>query len=161
MDFDFTSLGYNLDSGALGDDTTIDNCLQGGATGDQGSTDPALGPLQDNGGPTQTIAPALNSPAVDKGHNPGVGPDPTQDQRGFARPFDMSPPNANDGTDVGAFEHTATSGGGGTTTPPPTTTPSDKRAAALKKCKKKRTKRQRKKCRKKANRLVDVSPSQV
>jgi CSLREA domain-containing protein len=105
----FGSLGYNLDTGALGNSTSTDSCLQGGATGDQASvsnTNLALGPLQDNGGPTQTMAPGINSFAVDKGTAAG---DPT-DQRGLARTFDMNPSNADDGTDVGAFEQTILSG---------------------------------------------------
>ena len=107
---DFTSAGYNLDSGPLGDSSTNNNCLEGGLSSDQGSTDPALGPLQANGGPTQTMAPGVNSPAVDKGKNPQVGPDVAEDQRGFTRPFDMGPANATggDGTDVGAFEQVIT-----------------------------------------------------
>jgi hypothetical protein len=54
-----TSLGYNLSSdggaGALH------------ATGDQINTDPMLGPLQDNGGPTFTHALLPGSPAIDHG----------------------------------------------------------------------------------------------
>ena len=45
---------------------------------------PQLGPLQNNGGPTQTHALALTSPALDKGKSFGL----TTDQRGQARPFD-------------------------------------------------------------------------
>ena len=42
--------------------------------------DPMLGPLQDNGGPTQTMLPAAGSPAI------GTGAQcPTIDQRGMAR----------------------------------------------------------------------------
>jgi hypothetical protein len=72
--------------------------------------------LQDNGGPTQTIALLVGSPALDKGTSNGL----TTDQRGtgFARIFD-DPAIANavggDGTDVGAFEVQA---------PLPTPTPS-------------------------------------
>jgi CSLREA domain-containing protein len=92
---DFGSLGYNLDTGAT--------CLGTPATGDQtGVTTPSLnlGPLQDNGGPTFTRAPGLNSPAVDKGTAAGD----TTDQRGLLRTFNMNPSNADDGTDVGALE---------------------------------------------------------
>jgi hypothetical protein len=52
----------------------------------------ALGPLQDNGGPTWTMALPAGSPAIDAG-DPALGP--ATDQRLFAR--DASP-------DVGAFE---------------------------------------------------------
>ena len=60
------------------------------------NTDPLLGPLADNGGPTLTMALAPNSPALDKGSNPaGL----TFDQRGspFVRTF-------GGGTDIGALE---------------------------------------------------------
>ena len=69
--------------------------------------DPKLDPngLQDNGGPTKTIALLFGSPAIDKGTSNGL----TSDQRGsgFARTFDdPAIPNAtgDDGTDIGAFE---------------------------------------------------------
>ncbi len=65
--------------------------------------DPLLGPLANNGGPTQTMALLPGSPALDKGISNGL---PT-DQRGFARTLDF-PALANatggDGTDIGAFE---------------------------------------------------------
>src|SRR5829696_2050726 len=65
--------------------------------------DPQLGPLADNGGPTQTEAPASNSPAIDAGSSPGL----SSDQRGVQRPIDFPViPNAagEDGADIGAFE---------------------------------------------------------
>ena len=53
--------------------------------------DPLLGPLQDNGGPTHTMALLDGSPAV------GAGADcPQSDQRGVAR---------TDGCDIGAYQH--------------------------------------------------------
>lgn len=56
--------------------------------------DPLLGPLQDNGGPTQTMALLPGSPAFDAGTTvPGL----TTDQRGIARPQGSAP-------DIGAFE---------------------------------------------------------
>jgi predicted outer membrane repeat protein len=65
--------------------------------------DPQLGPLASNGGPTQTMALASTSPAVDKGSAFGL----TSDQRGVQRPIDF-PGIANatggDGSDIGAFE---------------------------------------------------------
>jgi hypothetical protein len=93
-----TSHGYNLSSDNGGDLLT--------ATGDQINTDPMLGPLQDNGGPTFTHAPLTGSPAIDAGKNFTAR---TTDQRGagFVRTFDdASIANANDGdgTDIGAFE---------------------------------------------------------
>jgi hypothetical protein len=57
-------------------------------------TDPMLGPLADNGGPTPTMALLPGSPAIDAGDGsvcPGV------DQRGVARPQGA-------GCDIGAFE---------------------------------------------------------
>lgn len=91
------SQGYNLvDDMGLG----VFN-----ATGDQVNTDPLLDPagLQDNGGPTQTLALTSNSPAIDKGKSLGL----TTDQRGNPRPVDMPgyPSATNgDGSDIGAFE---------------------------------------------------------
>ncbi len=85
--------------------------------------DPMLASLQNNGGPTRTMALTPGSPALDK----GINTDPihlTTDQRGsgFPRTFDDPiNPNANggDGTDIGAFEVQT----GQTATPTPTTTP--------------------------------------
>jgi len=57
-------------------------------------TDPLLGPLADNGGPTLTMALSPDSPAVDFGT--AIGAPPT-DQRGFARPSGL-------GVDMGAYE---------------------------------------------------------
>ncbi|HVD71401.1 MAG TPA: choice-of-anchor Q domain-containing protein, partial [Actinomycetota bacterium] len=63
--------------------------------------DPQLGPLADNGGPTFTHLPSINSPVVDKGSAPG---NLTTDQRGQARTVDTGPANAHDGTDIGSVE---------------------------------------------------------
>jgi predicted outer membrane repeat protein len=49
--------------------------------GDQINTDPMLGPLQDNGGPTWTHALLAGSPAIDAG-DPKFSPPPYYDQRG-------------------------------------------------------------------------------
>src|SRR5574338_97327 len=68
-----TSLGYNLSSDNGGGYLS--------APGDQTNTDPILGPLQDNGGPTQTHRPYPQSPAIDAGE-PGFTPPPLYDQRG-------------------------------------------------------------------------------
>jgi hypothetical protein len=67
------------------------------------TADPLLGPLQDNGGPTQTMALLPGSPAIDGGSSFGL----STDQRGDPRPVDFSGiPNAagGDGADIGAFE---------------------------------------------------------
>ena len=76
--------------------------------------DPKLDPngLQNNGGPTQTIALLFNSPAIDKGTATGLTGSLTTDGRetGFRRSFDYpSITNAAgaagaDGTDIGALE---------------------------------------------------------
>src|SRR6266540_3486475 len=68
-----TSNGYNLSSDDGG------GYLNG--PGDQINTDPLLGPLQDNGGPTLTHAPLPGSPAIDAG-DPNFTPPPFLDQRG-------------------------------------------------------------------------------
>ena len=58
------------------------NCGFSG-TGDQAGVDPLLGPLQDNGGDTDTHALGAGSPAIDRGPAAGC---PAEDQRGIARP---------------------------------------------------------------------------
>ena len=69
-------------------------------------SDPQLGPLQDNGGPTWTHAPLPGSPVIDQGKN-FAGSDTDQRGNGFFRTVDLSAlPNASggDGTDIGAVE---------------------------------------------------------
>ena len=62
-------------------------------------TDPMLGQLQDNGGPTWTMAPLPGSPLIDSGSNALVPADLTTDQRGssFDRIFGST-------VDIGSFE---------------------------------------------------------
>jgi hypothetical protein len=79
--------GYNLD----GDDS----CGFTRAT-DITNTDPLLGPLANNGGPTQTMALLPGSPAIDKGGTAANGCLAT-DQRGVTRPQGPA-------CDIGAFE---------------------------------------------------------
>lgn len=96
----FHSDGYNLIG--IGDQSVGFT-----ATGDQVGTtaaaiNPQLGPLQNNGGPTDTMALLSNSSAIDQG-----GGNLTTDQRGEPRPFDdPSIPNVSGGSgrDIGAFE---------------------------------------------------------
>ncbi len=92
-----TSLGYNLASDDGGGVLT--------GPGDQINTDPLLGPLKDNGGPTATYAPLTGSPAIDKGKDIGAT---GQDQRGDVRPVRFDPsipePPGGDGSDIGAVE---------------------------------------------------------
>ena len=68
-----TSHGYNVCSDNGG------GFLNG--PGDQINTEPMLGPLQDNGGPTFTHALLPGSPAIDAG-DPSFTPPPYYDQRG-------------------------------------------------------------------------------
>jgi predicted outer membrane repeat protein len=80
------SLGYNL---------TDDTSCGFTATGDLVVPDAMLGPLQDNGGPTETHDLLDGSPAIDAG---SVScPPPDTDQRGVARPQGT-------GCDIGAVE---------------------------------------------------------
>jgi predicted outer membrane repeat protein len=102
-----TSLGYNLSS----DDGA--GVLTG--TGDQINTDPLLGPLQDNGGPTFTHELLPGSPAIDAG-DPAFAPPPSFDQRGPG--FDRV---VNGRIDIGSFE--VQTGGTPTPTPRPSPTP--------------------------------------
>jgi hypothetical protein len=99
-----TSLGYNLSSDNGG------GYLSG--PGDQTNTNPILGPLQDNGGPTQTHRPYPQSPAIDAG-DPSFTPPPLYDQRGTG--FDRV---VNGRIDIGSFEVQE-----GKPTPPPTPSP--------------------------------------
>jgi hypothetical protein len=76
LDGAFASLGRNLVGNTTGG--------SGFAGSDLLNLDPKLGPLQNNGGPTQTMALLAGSPAIDAGDNTGASAD---DQRGpgFAR----------------------------------------------------------------------------
>ncbi len=88
-----TSYGYNLDSDGT--------CLVIPTAGDLPGTDPLLGPLADNGGPTFTQALLAGSPAIDAiplAHcNNADGNPLTTDQRGVARPQGAA-------CDIGAYE---------------------------------------------------------
>ncbi len=84
-----SNYGNNIDSGT--------SCGCGSFAGSMSDTDPLLGSLADNGGPTRTHALLPGSPAID-----GVTSDPpngssSTDQRGVARP-------QGNGYDIGAFE---------------------------------------------------------
>lgn len=90
--------GYNLSS---------DNSCNFTNTGSVNNTNPKLGPLADNGGPTPTLALLPGSPAVDAAPLAGA---PATDQRGVSRPRGSAP-------DIGAVElapslRIAPSGGG-------------------------------------------------
>lgn len=99
-----TSNGYNVSSDDGG------GFLNG--PGDQINTDPILGPLQDNGGPTFTHALLPGSPALNAG-DPNFTPPPYYDQRGPG--FDRV---KNGRLDVGSYEEQAL-----LNTPTPTSTP--------------------------------------
>jgi hypothetical protein len=89
--------GYNLfgnSAGGSGYDST-----------DLLDVDAKLGPLQDNGGPTQTLALLPGSPAIDSGDNTGA---PDWDQRGPGYPHIV-----NGTIDRGAFEVQNTAGPAG------------------------------------------------
>ena len=100
-----TSHGYNVSSDDGGGYLT--------GPGDQINTDPMLGPLQDNGGPTFTHELLPGSPAIDAG-DPSFAPPPFYDQRGpdFWRV-------RNNRVDIGSFEVQ----NGPALTPTPTPTP--------------------------------------
>jgi hypothetical protein len=90
-----TSKGYNLSS---------DGTCNFNKSGDLNNTDPKLGPLQNNGGPTQTQALLSGSLAIDAG-NPsgctdGKGHLLKTDQRGKPRPDKED----TGGCDMGAYE---------------------------------------------------------
>ena len=69
--------------------------------------DPLLGPLQDNGGLTQTMALGAGSPAIDTGDDANC---PATDQRGVTRPQRSH-------CDIGAYEYEQETGGLLPTTP--------------------------------------------
>jgi predicted outer membrane repeat protein len=91
------SLGGNLDSA---------NTCALTELSDHPGTDPRLGPLADNGGPTQTHALLAESPAQENAVCTELVPCPPVDQRGLERP-------QFDGFDIGAYESELTPGGGG------------------------------------------------
>lgn len=65
--------------------------------GSLNNTDPLLGPLANNGGPTLTMALLAGSPAIDASDSAAA---PPTDQRGAPRPFGA-------GADIGAYEYAA------------------------------------------------------
>jgi len=87
--------GNNLDSGTT--------CGFGFINLSMSNTDPMLGPLADNGGPTQTMKLLAGSPAIDMGDADTCRVSPVNgvDQRGMIRPQGFF-------CDVGAYEYNGT-----------------------------------------------------
>ena len=94
----FIDAGYNLDDDG--------SCGFSAANQSFSGVPPYLGPLQDNGGPTETQEPALGSPLLDDipmgATANGVTLCPSTDQRGVARPQGSE-------CDIGAVELSPTS----------------------------------------------------
>ena len=90
-----SSLDYNLIGNTNG------AVITGVTTHNIYGKDPLLGPLADNGGPTATHALLPGSPAIDQGSSAGLA----TDQRGQPRVFNFPAySNADDGSDIGAYE---------------------------------------------------------
>jgi hypothetical protein len=136
-------------SGATVNETVIGSDVTG--------VNPGLGALAANGGPTQTMAPQCDSPAIDKGDSFLFGWDQRQLNRLVQLPdYPDSTAAGADGADIGAVELQTSPGtnctpppsGGGSTPPTATPTPTPKKtckkkkhrssAQIAKKCKKKR-----------------------
>jgi hypothetical protein len=90
----FMSQGYNLIGDGSGGRGFVDSDLVGMSAN---PIDPLLGPLQDNGGPTQTVALSPGSPALNAGDPDQLG---TADQRGVVRAG---------GVNIGAYQASAAS----------------------------------------------------
>jgi CSLREA domain-containing protein len=87
--FDLVTASHQMELGTL--------------TGTPLTSDPLLGPLANQGGPTQTMAPQPGSPVIDAGAAFGLA----TDQRGMPRPRDFSGVSnapGGDGSDIGAVE---------------------------------------------------------
>jgi hypothetical protein len=82
----FADLGHNLSSDGTCAFTHV---------GSMNNTDPKLGPIANNGGPTPTMALLPGSPAIDAGDTSLA---PATDQRGFPRPAGLA-------ADIGAYEY--------------------------------------------------------
>ena len=97
----FNSGGYNLIGSGDGSTGWIGLGDQVGST--NAPLNPLLGPLQNNGGSTPTMAPLVGSPAIDQANNLNI----LTDQRGRSRPYD-NPAIINavggNGGDIGAVE---------------------------------------------------------
>ena len=99
----FASVGFNLigDTNGSSGGPWLNSDLTGSTATPR---KPLLGPLQNNGGTTPTMALLAGSPAIDKGFSFGTA----IDQRKRTRPFDFSVitnASGGDGSDIGAFEY--------------------------------------------------------
>jgi hypothetical protein len=116
----FNPSGAATDPDVSGTITATQNSLYGSNVagqiadnlgGNKFNTNPLLGPLANNGGPTQTLALLPGSPAIHTGTSTSpLGDIPTTDQRGSPR---------QGATDIGAFQADP---------PPPAPTPTPERA---------------------------------
>lgn len=91
----FSLIGSTAGGAAITETTPGSNVL--------GAPGPFVSPLADNGGPTQTMLPLADGPAIDAGTAAGL----TTDQRGLARTVDqplVAEATGSDGTDIGAAE---------------------------------------------------------
>ena len=95
--------GDCLNSSTIGANTN--NLVEDNSCAPTLSGDPNLGALADNGGPTQTFALLVGSPAIDAGDNATCAAAPVSgfDQRGATRPTDGDA-NSSSVCDIGAFE---------------------------------------------------------
>jgi hypothetical protein len=101
-DPDVSGTVTSSDHDFIGDGTGSNLQNDNGVNGDQVGTaahplNPLLGPLQNNGGPTQTMAPLSGSPLIDAGDSSASGL-PSTDQRGYAR-------IVGNAIDIGAVEY--------------------------------------------------------
>jgi hypothetical protein len=104
LDGTVISLGYNLSDDASGGDASTGPGGLLNGPGDIRNTNPLLGPLQNNGGPTMTHALLPYSPAIDAG-------DPNFDPNAFDPPLLYDQRNSrrfprvvNGRIDIGAYE---------------------------------------------------------
>jgi predicted outer membrane repeat protein len=121
---------------SLGNNLSDDESCYFDAESDQQATDPLLGPLSNNGGPTLTHLPGVDSPAINAGDD---GSCPAADQRGYVRPAqnicdigavdvdgELNPATAtptSTATDTATATRTSTATHTGTSTPTATNSP--------------------------------------
>ena len=90
---------------SIGNNIASDASCNFSSSGDMNNTNPLLGPLQDNGGPTLTHLPRTGSPAIDAGNSLYCT---ATDQRGVLRPQDGDV-DGNSICDVGSVEFSTVS----------------------------------------------------